>query len=309
MHDLIIIGAGPAGLTAGLYAGRSRLHAALFEKMNIGGQIISSPSIDNFPGFPEGIATQELIGHIKKQVDDVQVPILLEEVLEITPALEPAVHHYKVKTQEKIYEARAVIIATGAYPKKIGVEGESGLLGRGVSYCGTCDAPLFKNKDVVAVGGGDRAIEEAIYLAGYAKKVTLVHRRQEFRASKILEEKARANHKINFMLDSVVEQINGHNKVDSVRVRNVKTAQVSELPCEGVFIFIGIKPNTDFVRNFLEMNEQGFIITQPDLKSSRPGIFACGDCLEKGLYQVVCACGEGAQAADSAYKYLLTHRV
>lgn len=306
MYDLIIIGAGPAGLTAGLYAGRFRMNAVILERINIGGQIVTSASIDNFPGFPGGIATHELIERIKKQVDEAGVMILMEEAREITRFSDAQGRHlYKVKICDKDIEARSIIVATGAMPRKLGVTGEDRLIGRGVSYCGTCDAPLFRNKEVVVVGGGDRAIEEAIFLASYAKHVAVVHRRREFRASKILEEKVRAIQKIDFILDSTVEEIIGRNKVEAARIKNIKSGRVTDFACDGVFVFVGIRPNTEFIKNLLNLNEAGFIITQPDTRSSCPGIFACGDCLEKSLYQVINGCSDGAVAADSAYKYLL----
>lgn len=309
MYDAIIIGAGPAGLTAGLYCGRFRMRALILEKISIGGQIITSPSIDNFPGFPAGIATHELIEKIKQQVDAVGVEILMEEALEITAQHnENNSHFYKIRIYDKTLETKTIILASGAQPKKLGVPGESRLIGRGVSYCGTCDAPLFKNKEVVVVGGGDRAIEEAIFLTSYAKRVTIVHRRQEFRGSKILEEKLKTNPKINFILDSVVEEILGQNRVEALKIKNIKTNHLTDFPCDGIFLFVGIRPNTEFLKNLLNTNETGFIITHHDLETSLKGIFACGDCREKSLYQVVNACGDGAVAADSAYKYLLTTR-
>lgn len=303
MYDLIIIGAGPAGLTAGLYAGRFRLHTLILEKICVGGQIITSPSIENFPGFPGGIPTEELIAKLKKQVENVDVEIKMEEAYELI-----AGSTYKIKTIEEIYEARTVIIASGAQPKKLSVNGEDRLVGRGVSYCATCDAPLFRNKQVVVVGGGDKAVEEAVFLANYAEKVTIIHRRQELRASKILEEKAEQNTKINFLLDTIIEEINGENRVETVNIKNIKTNQTSSFSCQGIFIFVGIKPNTEFVKNILSLNQAGFIITDQFLTTSRVGIFACGDCREKSLYQVITGCSEGAVAADSAHKYLLNRR-
>lgn len=305
MYDLIIVGAGPAGLTAGLYAGRFKLKAMILEKISIGGQIITSPWIDNYPGFPGGLSTQDLIERLKHQVDNAGITIEMEEALQITPMIESRIPLYKIKSHDKTYETKTIIIASGAQPKRLGVEGENKLIGRGVSYCGTCDAPLFKNKEVVVIGGGDRAIEEAIFLTSYASKVTVVHRRQEFRASKILEEKVRANPKIHFILDSVVEEITGEIIVDSVKIRNLNSDASTQLSCHGVFIFVGIKPNTEFLRNLLNINSHGFIITDQTLKTSRDGIYACGDCLEKSLYQVVNACSDGAIAVDSAHKYLL----
>jgi thioredoxin reductase (NADPH) len=305
MHDVIIIGAGPAGLTASLYAGRYRLDTLVLEKLSVGGQIILSSTIENFPGFPGGISTQELIERFKKQTDELQIKILMEEVREINFSSQAEGSIYNITTKEGSYQARSVIIASGAQPKKLGVDGEGKFTGRGVSYCATCDAPLFKNKDVVVIGAGDKAIEEALFLAGYASTVSVIHRRDTLRASKILEEKARANKKIRFLFDSVVEKIEGSNKVEAVKVKNVKTESISLFACQGVFIFVGIMPYTDFLKQKLEMDESGFIITDQDLHTSQKGIFACGDCRKKSLYQVINACAEGAVAAASAHRYLI----
>lgn len=304
MYDLIIIGAGPAGLAAGLYAGRYKLNTLILEKMAVGGQIILSSVIENFPGFPGGISTQELVDRFKKQVDELGVKIETEEVIEVVPSFKLKTPIYNIKTKDKSYEARAVIIATGAGAKRLDVEGESRLIGRGVSYCGSCDGPLFRDKEVVVVGGGDRAIEEAIFLTNYAKKVSLIHRRESLRASKILEEKTRRNPKINFILDSIIEEIIGKDKVEAVKIKNVKTDSLTQVTCQGIFVFVGIIPNTAFLKSQLEMDENGFIITNENLKTSQGGIFACGDCRKKDLYQVITACGEGAQAAHSVLKYL-----
>jgi thioredoxin reductase (NADPH) len=302
MHDLIIIGAGPAGLTAGLYAGRYRLNALILEKMVPGGQILWSEKIENFPGFPSGVYTQELVDRMKKQLEELQIPIENDECLQVVSDRGVS---YTVKAQSNVFQAKSIIIASGARPKRLNVQGEEQFIGRGVSYCGTCDGPLFKNKEIAVIGGGNSAIEEALYLTTYASKVHVIHRRQGLRASGILEEKAQYNPKINFILDSVIEEIIGKNRVEGIRIKNVKTDASSQLPCEGVFIFVGIEPNTAFVKNLLNVDESGFIITQPDMGTAREGIFACGDCIKKSLYQVVNACGEGAVAADSAHKYLL----
>lgn len=300
MYDLIIIGGGPAGLTAGLYAGRMRLKTLLLEKMSLGGQVLFTPFIENFPGFVGGVATGKLILSMRKQIEELGIEIKIDEATKIVCDSE-----FKIYGREGEYVARTVVIATGARPKQLGVPGEDRLVGRGVSYCGTCDGPLFKDKDIVVIGGGDRAIEEAIFLSSYARRVNIIHRRQSLRASKILEEKVQQNPKINFILDTVVEEIVGRDKVESMKIKNVKTGLISELTCQGVFIFVGIEPNTAFVKNQLNMDEAGFIMTEQDLKTSQEGIFACGDCRKKSLYQVITACGEGATAADSCHKYLL----
>lgn len=301
MHDLIIIGAGPAGLAAAIYAGRFKLDTLVFEKLSVGGQILLSPSIENYPGFPEGVSTFELIDKFKRQVFDLGLKIEEEEALEISPSGK----FYQVRTQGRTFEAKALIIASGAKPKRLGVKGEDKLIGKGVSYCGTCDGPLFKNKDILVVGGGDRAIEDAIFLSNYAKSIHLVHRRDAFRAAQILVDKLKSDPKIKLVVDSVAEEINGDNKVTGARVKNLKTLKESTIACDGVFIFVGITPDTGLVKNLLEKDEFGFIITDQAMHTSRAGIFACGDCVKKSLYQVVNACGEGAAAADSAHKYLL----
>jgi thioredoxin reductase (NADPH) len=301
MYDLVIIGAGPAGMTAALYAARYKLKTILLEKMIPGGQIILSDRIENFPGFPGGILTHDLMDKFKEQIRELGVDILQEEVIEIAVNGQA----YTVKTDSKSYQAKTVIIASGAQAKQLGVKGEDKFIGRGISYCGTCDGPFFKDKEIIVVGGGDRALEEAIFLTRYAKKVNIIHRRQQFRGSKILEEKARKEAKIKFILNTVIEQIKGTNKVEAVSLKNVQTQEILEMPCDGVFIFVGIKPNTSFLGNLLQINEAGFIITDQAMKTDKPGVFACGDCCTKELYQVINACGEAAVAAHSAHLYLL----
>jgi thioredoxin reductase (NADPH) len=308
MYDLIIIGAGPAGLSAGLYTGRFRLNALILEKTAVGGQIILSSVIENYPGFPGGISTQELIDKFKQQVDDLGLGIEFEEVQEILASYKFENPVYNIKTHNKSYETKSIIMATGAQSKRLGIEGEEKFAGRGVSYCGTCDGPLFKDKEIIVVGGGDRAFEEAIFLSRYAKKITVVHRREGFRASKILQDKLEASPKINFMLNCILEKISGEDKVKEVLIKNVKTNQESVIHCQGVFIFIGIVPNTAFLKNLLKLDEAGFIVTEENLATSCQGIFASGDCRKKTLYQVVTACSDGALAADSVNKYLISQK-
>jgi thioredoxin reductase (NADPH) len=261
MYDVIIIGAGPAGLTAALYAGRYRLNTLLLEQLSVGGQIVLSSRIENFTGFPGGIATEDLIERFKKQTEELQIKTVMEQVKEVIFPFQSDNSLYNIITKEATYQAKAVIIASGAQPKRLGVEGEEKCIGRGISYCATCDGPLFKNKEVAVIGGGDKAIEEALFLTAYASSVCIIHRRDTLRASKILEEKARANKKIRFLLDSVVEKIEGRDKVEAVKIKNVKTKSLSLFNCQGVFIFVGILPNTDFLKQKLEMDENGFIIT------------------------------------------------
>jgi len=298
MYDLIIVGAGPAGLTAALYAGRARLKTLVLEKTGIGGRILMSESIENFPGFPEGIATCDLIKRMEEQVRNLDIKIELEEVLELDGRAK------SVKTHAKTYAAESIIIATGARPRKLGVPGEDKLVGKGVSYCATCDGPLYKEKNVVVVGGGDAVAEEALYLTRFAKRVNIIHRRNDLRASAILQERLKENKKIYFVLSNVVTEIIGSKKVESIKIKDVNTSGEQIIACDGVFIYIGYEPDTGFVKNKLKLDEKGFIITDQDLATCEEGIFACGDCRKKSLYQVITACGDGAVASDSAYKYI-----
>jgi len=298
MYDLIIIGAGPAGLTAALYAGRSRLKTLVLEKMVPGGRILLSEIIENFPGFVGGIATQDLINRMLEQVKALDVKIELEEVKDIDLKAKT------IKTDFNTYNAKAIIIATGAHPRLLGVPGEEKLIGRGVSYCATCDGPFFKEKDVVVIGGGNTTAEEALYLTRFAKKVTIIHRRNEMRATAVLQEKLKNNKKIHFHLGSVITEIIGTNKVEAVKVKDVTSQQEKIINCDGVFVFIGYDPDTVFLKNKLKLEDSGFIITDEKLATSEEGVFSCGDCRNKSLYQVVTACGDGAIAADSAEKYL-----
>lgn len=302
MHDLIIIGAGPAGLTAALYAGRSRLDTLLIEKMAVGGRILMSESIENYPGFPGGILTHELIGRMEAQAREVGVKIVNDEVLDLD------CRKKTIKGVNGVYESAAIIIASGARPKKLNVQGEEKYTGRGVSYCATCDGPLLKEKKAVIVGGGNAVAEEAIYLSRFASSVSVIHRRQELRAAGILQEKMQQNKKINFILNSVVTQIKGSLKVEAVAIKDLLNKKEYDFNCDGVFIYIGYEPETVFLKGKLEMNEAGLILTDENMAASVSGIFACGDCRKKSLYQVINACGDGAVAADSAYKFIADKR-
>ncbi|MBI3991599.1 MAG: thioredoxin-disulfide reductase [Candidatus Omnitrophica bacterium] len=301
-YDLIIIGAGPAGLTAALYAGRSRLKTLVLEKIGVGGRILLTEVIENFPGFRGGIETAELINRMQEQVKSLDVDIVTEEVLEIDAKTK------SVKTNAGEYTCGVLIIATGAEPRKLGVPGEDKLTGRGVSYCATCDGPLYRDKSVVIVGGGNAMAEEALYLTRYAKSVTIIHRRDQLRASPILQEKLKENKKISFVLSSVITEITGSSRAESIKVKDLTNSQDKVIPCDGIFIYIGYIPDTDFAKGKLKLDETGFIITGEDMSTSEEGIFACGDCRSKTLYQVITACGDGAVAADSAYKYLVSKK-
>lgn len=299
MYDLIIIGGGPAGLAAALYAGRSRLDTLLLEKIGLGGQIILSPTIENYPGFAGGIATDELILAMQKQVEELGVHIKIDEAVKISRE-----DNFRVVGRQEKYQARSVIIASGACPRKLNIPGEEKLLARGISYCGTCDGPLFKNKDIFVVGGGDKAVEEAIYLTRFAGKVTLIHRRESLRASKILQERLFENKKIEVIWNAIPREILGDKSVQGIRLENLKTGQINDVACQGVFIFIGIHPHTAFLDKMIELDEQGFIITNEEMETSLAGMFAAGDCRRKRLTQVITACSDGAVAAFNANRYL-----
>ena len=302
MYDLIIIGGGPAGLTAGLYAGRSRLKTLFLEKMALGGQIILSPTIENYPGFPGGIDTHELISAMRKQSEELGIEIKTEDSVGIIP--QGGI--FKVKGREEEFEAKAVIVASGAFPKKLNIPGEDKFIARGVSYCGTCDGHLFKNKEIFVVGGGDKAAEEAIYLTRFAAKVRLIHRRDHLRASKILQERLFENKKVEVLWNTVPLEILGERQVEGLKIRNVKDASQKDIAAGGVFVFIGIHPHTEFLGSLVKKDEAGFILTDEDMKTSVEGIFAAGDCRRKTLTQVITACSDGAIAAVNANRYLET---
>jgi thioredoxin reductase (NADPH) len=303
-YDVIIIGGGPAGLTAALYASRARLKTLVLESFSVPGQAIITDCIENYPGFPEGISGFELVDRFKKQAEKFGTEFKASHVKDIKECKEGKYAAWEVTTEKESYHSLALIIASGARPKKLGLAGEERLQGRGVSYCATCDGALYKDKDIIVVGGGDTAIEEALFLTRFAKKVSLVHRRNRLRATKILQERALSNEKIDFIWESEVIDVLGEQKVKGVRVKNVKTAEESEVACNGVFVFVGYLPNTDFVKGVVKPDKNGYIITDDDMNTSKKGIFACGDARKKLLRQVVTACGDGATAAFSAQQYV-----
>jgi thioredoxin reductase (NADPH) len=305
VYDIAIIGGGPAGLTAGLYAARAGLRTLLFEGASSISQITVTDFIENYPGIPEGVSGFELIERFKKQALQFGLEIVSEDVNDIAKTHWDNTEGWKVTSANREFEALAVIIATGAYWRKLGVPGEDVFVGKGISYCATCDGPLFKNRDVVVVGGGDAAVQEAIFLTNFASKVTIVHRRNRLRATKALEKRAFANSKIDFAWNSVVEEISGGNVVEKVKIKDIESPDIGrEIPAQGVFIFIGLNPKTDMVRGIVDLDNGGYIIADENMKTSAKGIFAGGDCIRKGLRQVITACGDGATAAFSAQHYV-----
>ncbi|PIP67645.1 MAG: thioredoxin-disulfide reductase [Candidatus Omnitrophica bacterium CG_4_9_14_0_2_um_filter_42_8] len=299
-YDCIIIGGGPAGLTAGIYASRARLKTLLIESYSVACQAVTTDHIENYPGFPDGVNGFELIEKFKKQAEKFGVEFIAGEV----KAIKENKSAWEILTDDLSYTGRAVIIASGARPKRLDIPGEDKFRGKGVSYCATCDGALFKNKEVVVAGGGDTALEEAIFLTRFAKKVSVIHRRNALRGTKILQERAFSNKKIEFVWDSVISEILGDARVSAVKVKNVKTGAVKDLSCDGVFIFVGYTPNTAFLKDLLTLDESGYIIADVNSLTSKAGIFACGDCCKKLLRQVVTAAGDGAVAAFSCQHYL-----
>ena len=300
LYDAIIIGGGPAGLTAGLYAARSRLQVVMLEKMSPGGQVLTTEWIENYPGFPEGISGFELIDRMRSQAEKFGLVIKQEEVR----SLESNGKRKRLHTASGIIESRSVIVASGAYSRKLGVPGEEYLTGKGVSYCATCDGPFFIDGTIAVVGGGDMAVEEGVYLTKFAGKVFLIHRRNELRATRVLQERALANPKIEVLWDTVVTRIEGEELVEKVHLKNVRTGEDATLPVEAVFVLVGTVPSTIFLQGIIALNEGGFIVVNREMETSLPGVFAAGDVTNKAVRQISTAVGEGAIAAMSAEKYI-----
>ena len=302
MYDLIIIGSGPAGLTAGIYASRARLNTLVLEQNFVsGGQIIDTYEIDNYPGLP-GISGMDLADRMSQHAEKLGVAI--ENVIVTSLDLTGPVK--KVITDDNVYEAKAVIIASGATHSHLGAPGEEEFAGHGVSYCATCDGGFYRKKDTLVVGGGDVAVEDAIYLARLCNKVYVVHRRDELRAAKVLQENLLSLPNVEMVWNSVVRTINGTQKVESVTVTNVKDGSERTIPVQGAFIAVGISPRSEFAKNHIQMDEKGYIIADETGKTNIPGVFAAGDVRGKQLRQVVTAVADGANAVTSVEKYLLT---
>jgi thioredoxin reductase (NADPH) len=299
-YEVIIIGGGPAGLTAGLYTARSRFSTLLIESALFGGQMTTTDLIENYPGFPEGITGAELSRLMEEQAKRFEVKMVTQEVAEVGLQGDMKV----VKTYESNYICEALIICTGTEYRKLGVPGENEFTGKGVSFCSTCDAAFFKDCQIVVVGGGDSALTEAIYLTKFAKEVTIIHRRDALRATKIYQERACANPKIKFLWNSVIQEIKGDKTVHSVLVKNVKTNEVKELETEGVFLFVGLLPRTQFLKGLVKTDEGGYIVTDEKCETSVKGIFAAGDCRKQLLRQIATSVGDGATAAFAVEKYL-----
>jgi thioredoxin reductase (NADPH) len=305
-HQVIIIGGGPAGLAAGIYAARARLDTLLIERELIGGQIANVDRIENFPGFPDGISGYDLAQLMLKQAEKYGVQMLYGEAI----GLELTGNNSKiVKTTEGEFEAPAVILTGAAKRRKLGVPGEEEFAGRGVSYCATCDAPFFHDKAIAIAGGGNTAVTDALHLARFASSVSVIHRRDQLRATAIIQERAFAEPKINFIWNSAVEAIEGKDLVENLRLKNLKTGEKSTLKVSGVFVSIGFEPDTGYLNNVLELDHDGHIITNSEMETAVPGIFAAGDTRSKMARQALTAAGDGATAAISAERFLTEQTV
>jgi len=299
-YDIVIIGGGPAGLTAGMYTSRARLKSLLIERGAVGGQIINAQWVENYPGFAEPVSGIDLTEAMHKQATGFGLETLVAEVTGIKTKGKQKV----VTTSQGDLTARAVIIASGSERQKLGVPGEAEYTGRGVSYCATCDGAFFRDKPVVVVGGGNAALTEALELTKFASKIVVIHRRNELRATKILQEKALAEPNIEVMWDTVVDEIAGETFVERVKVHNVKTGKESVLEVSGVFMAVGFKPNTAFLKGVVDLDDIGTVVTGNRMETSAPGIFAVGDVRSNSIRQVVAAAGDGAVAAINAEKYI-----
>jgi thioredoxin reductase (NADPH) len=302
LRDVVIVGAGPAGLAAGIYCSRARIDTVMVERSMAGGMIAITELVENFPGFPGGVSGFELADRLKRQA--LQFDADLREITAAMSVKREPDSTFSVFTDQGRLRARALILAPGREAKRSGIPGEEEFVGRGVSWCATCDGALYRNRTVAVVGGGDSAVEEGIFLTKFASKVYLVHRRDTLRAAEVAQERAFCNPKFEFVWDSIPTRILGDSVVRGLQVENVKTGGLRDLPVDGVFFYIGNTPNTGFLKEFVQLDEGGYILTNDLLHTSRPGVFACGDARANALKQIATAVGEGALAAMQAEKYL-----
>ena len=300
IYDVIIIGGGPAGLTASLYASRSRLNTLLIEIGLLGGQMTTTELIENYPGFPQGITGEELSRLMEEQAKRFGLEVVSQEAVEVKIEGDMKV----IQANGTTYRCKALIICTGNEWRKLGVPGEKEFTGKGVSYCATCDGAFFQDSQIIVVGGGDSALTEALYLTKFVKELTIIHRRDSLRGTKIYQERVFANPKIKLLWNSVVQEIKGDSIVRSAVIKNVKTGEVTEISIEGVFLFVGLSPRTQFLKGLVNLDEAGYIVTDENGETSVKGIFAAGDCRKKLLRQVATAVGDGAMVAFAVEKYL-----
>ena len=299
-YDVIIIGGGPAGLSAGIYSSRSRLRTLLIEKGMFGGLIANAELVENYPGFPEGISGFDIGERMSQQASKFGLETLSAEVTGVDLMKDIKT----INTTEGDFSAKTIIIASGAERKRLGVPGEDIFVNRGVSYCATCDGALFKDRIVAVAGGGDSAVEEALFLTRFASKVIIIHRRNQLRASKMAQERALSHKKIELMWDTVIEELKGKNKVSELVVRNVKTGEISQIAVDGIFVYVGQIPNTSFLKGQIPLDKEGYIITDDRMGTQVEGVYAAGDIRKNSSRQVITAAGDGATAAISAEKFL-----
>ncbi len=300
-EKVIIIGSGPAGLTAALYAARANLKPLVISGNQLGGQISITSEVENYPGFPEGTTGPELVDMMQKQAERFGARLLIDEVTEANLSDGPP---FNLKTHGDEFEAEAVIITVGASPKRLGIPGEEELIGRGVSFCATCDGFFFREKDVMVIGGGDSALEEGLFLTKFADRVRIIHRRDELRAGEALKRRANNHEKIEFVWDTVLEKIEGNGKVESVVARNLKTDEIQELKTDGVFIFIGHYPNSSLFEGQLELDERKYLITDDHMMTNIPGVFAAGEIQDPIWRQIATSVGQGCAAAMASERWL-----
>ena len=300
VRNVIIIGSGPAGLAVGLYTARAHLDPLLLTGNDIGGQVSLTSEVENYPGFPESITGPELVQKMQEQAEKFGVDVRIDTVTAVNLDVSP----FELTTYETVYKTKALIIATGATPRKLNVPGEERLTGRGVSYCATCDGWFFNGKEVVVVGGGDSALEEGLFLTRFASKVTIIHRRDELRAGKVLQKRAFSNEKIQFIWNSVVEEIIGDEKVSGVRLHNRVTGEDSVFPTDGVFVFIGHTPNSQLFQGQLEIDEHGYLVVDRYYRTSKEGVWAAGEIADSTFRQVITSAGMGASAAIMVERWL-----
>ncbi len=300
VEDVIIIGAGPAGLTAALYTAREDFRPLVITGISAGGQLILTTDVENYPAFPDGVGGSELVDMMRKQAEKFGARFIGEDVAEVDLSSRP----FKVKTATQSLEANSIIIATGASARWLGIPSEQKFIGRGVSSCATCDAPFYKGKDVIVVGGGDTAMEDSLFLTKFVNSVTIVHRRDQFRASNIMQERVKSNPKIKIVWNSVVYEITGDAKVSGVKLKNVNTNEVTEMQVGGVFVAVGYQPNTKFLNGKLELDKAGYLVAKDEVKTAIDGVFVAGDVADHIYRQAVTAAGSGAKAALEVRAYL-----
>jgi thioredoxin reductase (NADPH) len=303
-YEVIIIGSGPAGYTAGVYTSRAKLNTLLISGALPGGQLMTTSEVENYPGFPNGIFGPELMMNMRQQAERFGANLLDDEVVEVDFKKRP----FGIRTHGQEFRSESVVICTGASPRKLGLRAEQEFAGKGISYCATCDGPFFKGEDIAVVGGGDTAIEEATFLTKFGKSVKIIHRKDFLRASKILQEKAFENPKIDFVWDNVVSDISGNQKINSISVRNLKTGEERKIPVGGLFVAIGHEPNTSIFKGQLELDDRGYIVLTKNTRTSVEGVFAAGDVHDFRYRQAITAGGYGCMAALDVEKWLVEIR-